>query len=772
MAVTENLYTGDGSTVLYSFTFPYLEESDIFVSVDGTDTTAYTLPNPTTISFNTAPANGASIRIYRSTNIDALDAEFYPGSSIRAQDLNGNFDQTLYVVQEVRNGAVLADGSTTFAGDLDMGGNEIINLGTPTSDGAAVNKQYVDSRLGDVDVPGHTRWRYNAAGGETSLSGIGSDGSTLQYSATREQVFLNGALLQRGVDYSADDGATVNLISGALVAGDVVDVQCVNNLSTAPGQAADVSFLQSGTGATLRTVESKLSDVVSVKDFGAVGDGVTDDTAAIQAAINYTTTNKKVLVGTAGTYRITSSLKFGSNFHYKGNGAIFQMDYRPVGNNVWRDALFANTNWATTTRTTNIIIDGLQTEDGPNSGYGSHLTIIGGEDVLINNLRFNKTSGQFATAFACDNIVVSNCHIVNDPSGQADPADRLYGDCLHFTQGNNITVTNCILESTSDDGIAFYAQDNGFLVNGAFSDIIDVTVTNCVIKSATNSIRIGYSDSDGASGEYTWTTKNIAISNCIANQRFNLQDFRAQSSPLIENITISNCVFDVEEASKPNIFTGGRTGARRTAYGKVTLTNCTFRGLDSTENLFDARESAGIHAATEVVMSNCNLTGRMAIGATDLLTIQGCNLTTTTSGDNAMSLAGTVIRVSDNYIDGGTVNFSDVSLNNTVDHFFLNDNYFKAGVRNVTLNPATSAVVNGYTIVNNRFSGSGNVVNIGSLTLPVNKGSLNLTFSGSGTPENVVTAPVGSIYTRTDGGSGTTLYVKETGTANTGWVAK
>jgi hypothetical protein len=308
MAVTENLYTGDGSTVLYSFTFPYLEESDIFVSVDGTDTTAYTLPNPTTISFNTAPANGASIRIYRSTNIDALDAEFYPGSSIRAQDLNGNFDQTLYVVQEVRNGAVLADGSTTFVGDLDMGGNEIINLGTPTSDGAAVNKQYVDSRLGDVDVPGHTRWRYNAAGGETSLSGIGSDGSTLQYSATREQVFLNGALLQRGVDYSADDGATVNLISGALVAGDVVDVQCVNNLSTAPGQAADVSFLQSGTGATLRTVESKLRDVVSVKDFGAVGDGVTDDTAAIQAAVAniQARTNGGCLYFPSGTYIMSS----------------------------------------------------------------------------------------------------------------------------------------------------------------------------------------------------------------------------------------------------------------------------------------------------------------------------------------------------------------------------------------------------------------------------------------------------------------------------------
>lgn len=44
--------------------------------------------------------------------------------------------------------------------------------------------------------------------------------------------------------------------------------------------------------------------------------------------------------------------------------------------------------------------------------------------------------------------------------------------------------------------------------------------------------------------------------------------------------------------------------------------------------------------------------------------------------------------------------------------------------------------------------------------------------SGAGTPEGAVTAVVGSMYTRTDGGANTTLYIKESGTGNTGWVAK
>ena len=45
-------------------------------------------------------------------------------------------------------------------------------------------------------------------------------------------------------------------------------------------------------------------------------------------------------------------------------------------------------------------------------------------------------------------------------------------------------------------------------------------------------------------------------------------------------------------------------------------------------------------------------------------------------------------------------------------------------------------------------------------------------FKGAGSPEGSVTAPVGSIYQRTDGSTSTTLYVKQSGTGNTGWVAK
>ena len=51
-------------------------------------------------------------------------------------------------------------------------------------------------------------------------------------------------------------------------------------------------------------------------------------------------------------------------------------------------------------------------------------------------------------------------------------------------------------------------------------------------------------------------------------------------------------------------------------------------------------------------------------------------------------------------------------------------------------------------------------------------GTSSAIIQGVGTPEGVVTAPVGTLFLRSDGGAGTSLYVKESGTGNTGWIGK
>ena len=68
-----------------------------------------------------------------------------------------------------------------------------------------------------------TRWQLVAAGGETSLSGNDDNGNTLVYSPGSEQVYLNGILLARDDDYTANDGLTITGLA-ALPAGGNIEI--------------------------------------------------------------------------------------------------------------------------------------------------------------------------------------------------------------------------------------------------------------------------------------------------------------------------------------------------------------------------------------------------------------------------------------------------------------------------------------------------------------------------------------------------------------------
>jgi hypothetical protein len=72
-----------------------------------------------------------------------------------------------------------------------------------------------------------------------------------------------------------------------------------------------VGYLPSGANATATTVQEKLRQYVTVQDFGAVGDGVTDDTAAIQAAIDSLPPNGGTIIFEVGTYVVLSTLEIG-----------------------------------------------------------------------------------------------------------------------------------------------------------------------------------------------------------------------------------------------------------------------------------------------------------------------------------------------------------------------------------------------------------------------------------------------------------------------------
>jgi hypothetical protein len=85
-----------------------------------------------------------------------------------------------------------------------------------------------------------------------------------------------------------------------------------NTVDVAKGDAL-VGFAQSNSsgvlsGAVAKTVHQKFQEMVSVKDFGAVGDSSTDDTTAIQACATYCFANNITMYIPAGTYKITTAI--------------------------------------------------------------------------------------------------------------------------------------------------------------------------------------------------------------------------------------------------------------------------------------------------------------------------------------------------------------------------------------------------------------------------------------------------------------------------------
>lgn len=89
----------------------------------------------------------------------------------------------------------------------------------------------------------------------------------------------------------------------------------------ASGGSALVGYLPSGTGAVTSTVQTKLRESTSVKDFGAIGNGVADDTAAIQAAITAVQGSNVSLFFPAGTYKVSASLNITAAVSFVGYAA-------------------------------------------------------------------------------------------------------------------------------------------------------------------------------------------------------------------------------------------------------------------------------------------------------------------------------------------------------------------------------------------------------------------------------------------------------------------
>jgi len=185
MAITQTTYTGNGSTTNYSFTFEYIKQADVKVTLDTAATTAFTFANATTLAFTTAPANGVAIRIFRDTDINTLNATFFPGSAIKAEDLNNNFTQSHFAVQEADFDVVTAN---TTAGSAVTTANSAV-----TTANSAVTTANSANTKSDAAVATANTSNTNASAAVTTANAASATATTASTNAASAVTTANTA---------------------------------------------------------------------------------------------------------------------------------------------------------------------------------------------------------------------------------------------------------------------------------------------------------------------------------------------------------------------------------------------------------------------------------------------------------------------------------------------------------------------------------------------------------------------------------------------------
>jgi polygalacturonase len=322
-----------------------------------------------------------------------------------------------------------------------------------------------------------------------------------------------------------------------------------------------IGHIGTGTGATARTVQSKLRDYVSVKDFGAVGDGVTNDTAAIQAAAT-ALTQGQTLYFPAGQYLIGQVIFDGkSNIAVSAYGARFTL----TGNNAGFLVKGVCSNITVLGGT--ITGDGVNRDASPSTAQigwmfgneaGAFVQNVFVRDVIVDaaNIGFKFAAGTGGGSGNTNFVKIAGCQakdIVGLVGGIgygfqfSQAPNSVISDCvaincgrhgIYFAEGRNYAATNCVIKDHRSTVFT-----GAYRVAMSISRSRNVAVSNCVFDNCFDGTIAVDVDAGGTAPDNV--SYGTAITNCtLLNSA--LADIRIGTVPAVDgtvyNVSISNCV--------------------------------------------------------------------------------------------------------------------------------------------------------------------------------------------------------------------------------------
>jgi hypothetical protein len=307
------------------------------------------------------------------------------------------------------------------------------------------------------------------------------------------------------------------------------------NFITVPGEA----FTASGTGAVERTVDDKLRDVVSVKDFGAVGDGVTDDTTAIQTALDYIASKSVSSIGgtifvPSGRYLIKAPLgiSVGTTIEGETSGLV---GINPNPNTGTTFVVSSTTSGGSTWSTSTL--------NPGNTVSGRVLFYMKGGGGVVTMRNFGAIP---------DNSVTSNA--VFFFTGQQSGAYLNQGVTQGFFETLRPTAFNTVFSTskfndTNFVNCGFEFNQTVFSVNaktdGSSGEFTDARFVNCTFFGYLNGFTIGASEA-----------RNISFAAChmLGSVGVNVNAFLnvGLDTTVVKNWTLASCVLDNSSAPGGN----------------------------------------------------------------------------------------------------------------------------------------------------------------------------------------------------------------------------
>ncbi len=333
-------YTGDGSTTQYSITFPFIDSTHVKAFINGVETSAFTISS-STLTFTSAPANSATVRIERQTPITGRLVDFTDGSVLTESDLDKSADQNFFVAQEITDDS---QSSMKIGTDDKFDGQSkvIKDVANPVNNNDAVNKTYLENTwLSSANKTALTTVNANISAintvnsNSTNINAVNSNATNINTVATNiasvntvatditKVIAVANDLAEAvsEVETVANDlnesTSEIDTVANAITNVDLVGNN-ITNVNTVAGISANITTV-AGISSNVTTVAGMNSSITSVNsnstNINAVAGAITNinSVAGGLTNINTVATNLSGVNSFAERYRVQAGVPSSSN---------------------------------------------------------------------------------------------------------------------------------------------------------------------------------------------------------------------------------------------------------------------------------------------------------------------------------------------------------------------------------------------------------------------------------------------------------------------------